>query len=109
MLWGVNDLAEHVIKTCKDPKYISVYVDYGPDMLDEVCSPEDLAELVETLVKQRDEARKVASELRQIWFINGDFAGEDEITADDVFPWESNEIIGRVGSDLSFENTVMKE
>ena len=64
---------------------------------------------METLVKQRDEARKVASELRQIWFINGDYAGEDEILADDVFPWESNEIIGHVGSEVSFENTVMKE
>lgn len=57
---------------------------------------------------ERDEARKLAHEWRRSSFSEGAVGDGACITKETLFPWESDEVIGRAGEDVTYENTKLK-
>ena len=68
----------------------------------------DWRKKIEKLEIERDEARKIAHDQRQNHYEGGDYSHDYRLEKCDLFPWESDVIIGRDGADVTFENTVMK-
>lgn len=58
---------------------------------------------------ERDEARKLAHEWRQAMYSEGAVGVGANITQETLFPWEHEEVIGRLGEDVTYENTVIRE
>lgn len=60
------------------------------------------------LKEERDEARKLAHEWRQATYSEGAVGFGANITLETLFPWEHEEVIGRSGEDVTYENTTLK-